>query len=334
MSATETDYQNIWREIDQAKRVLLTFHPKPDPDSVGSCLGLASALRQLGHEVTVIKGDSPLPDFVSILPGYERIVPKTIWEVAPDEIDLFLVLDLSRLDRLTDKPDFTLPSAWRVVCLDHHQGSTLMTNASLIETTASATAVLVYDLLKFRGVELSHDIAANLLIGIYGDTGSYRYARVDSALLAKASDLLKFVPDYPQLVFALENNLTPEAIRFEALALAKVETHGGLALSAVSFTDLTAAQLTSKHNQSSYIANKLKSVNIWLIGACLVEESPNFVRISLRTRDAAKYDLAKLAEGLGGGGHKAAAGAAIKAPLPEAKKMVLAAVQKLYPEII
>jgi bifunctional oligoribonuclease and PAP phosphatase NrnA len=38
----------------EPKRVVITMHQKPDPDAMGSSLGLAHFLRKLGHEVTVI----------------------------------------------------------------------------------------------------------------------------------------------------------------------------------------------------------------------------------------------------------------------------------------
>ena len=55
----------------------------------------------------------------------------------------------------------------------------------------------------------------------------------------------------------------------------------------------------------------------------MVETEPNKMKMSLRTRDAEKYDVSKIAAELGGGGHKGAAATVIERPLLEAKEMVL-----------
>ena len=66
----------------------------------------------------------------------------------------------------------------------------------------------------------------------------------------------------------------------------------------------------------------------------MLEKEPHNVRISMRTRDAQKFDVAKIAIGTGfGGGHPAAAGARLKMSLPEAKKPLLETIQKVYPDL-
>jgi len=40
--------------LNQPKKVVITTHQKPDPDAMGSSLGLYHLLVQLGHEVQVI----------------------------------------------------------------------------------------------------------------------------------------------------------------------------------------------------------------------------------------------------------------------------------------
>ncbi|MEK7586457.1 MAG: DHHA1 domain-containing protein, partial [Patescibacteria group bacterium] len=131
------------------------------------------------------------------------------------------------------------------------------------------------------------------------------------------------------------NNLTPDALKFEALALSKIEVVGGLAMSLLNYGDLKASNLLKEgESENSFSANKLKAVVGWDIGAVLTESEPEIVKVSLRTRDASKYDLSKIAEALGGGGHKAAAGALIRLPLAEAKQKLIEAVRSLYPELL
>lgn len=78
----------------------------------------------------------------------------------------------------------------------------------------------------------------------------------------------------------------------------------------------------------------IKAVVGWDIALTLVEIQPETIKISLRTRDSQKYDLAKIAVATkNGGGHKAAAGATLNMSLPQAKETILAIIKKLYPKI-
>ncbi|MEK7586283.1 MAG: DHH family phosphoesterase, partial [Patescibacteria group bacterium] len=209
-------FEKIWQEIDKAKSILLTLHPKADADSVGSNLGLMWALESLtpqlpsgqGKKVTVIAGDGPIPSYLKPAPGYERIVNKNIFEVNPEDYDLFLILDLSWLDRLTNKGEFKLPKNWRVINIDHHQGANLVyrqaglpAQVSWVDTQMPAVGVMIYDLLKFRNIPLTYEISANLILAISGDTGGYKYAGVNGALFTRLADLIEYVPNYSKLIF-------------------------------------------------------------------------------------------------------------------------------------
>ena len=62
------------------------------------------------------------------------------------------------------------------------------------------------------------------------------------------------------------------------------------------------------------------------VAVILVEQPSGSFKISFRSRTP-KVDCSELAKSFGGGGHKAAAGASINAPWPEAQRKVLDAVR-------
>jgi phosphoesterase RecJ-like protein len=68
----------------------------------------------------------------------------------------------------------------------------------------------------------------------------------------------------------------------------------------------------------------------WNIGISLIELEPNIVKISFRTRDSDIFDVSRLAVALGGGGHKAAAGATLKMSCDEAVKKVVETAKIIY----
>ena len=58
----------------------------------------------------------------------------------------------------------------------------------------------------------------------------------------------------------------------------------------------------------------------------LTELKPKDIRVNLRSQN--DFDVAKLAQRFGGGGHTKAAGGKIQAPLSKAQKVVLSAIQE------
>lgn len=61
------------------------------------------------------------------------------------------------------------------------------------------------------------------------------------------------------------------------------------------------------------------------VGLLFIEQKRGGIKLSVRSR--AGFDCSKLAAQFGGGGHKAAAGATLPDPLPEALARVLEAVR-------
>ena len=56
-STTQTPPEALVRQIRQANRVLVTAHKSPDGDAIGSELGLARILRQMGKSAVVWNHD-------------------------------------------------------------------------------------------------------------------------------------------------------------------------------------------------------------------------------------------------------------------------------------
>jgi phosphoesterase RecJ-like protein len=332
-------------EIIQASNtILLHCHPAPDPDSVGSALAMKFALEQLGKKVTVIQGDGPMPSAFSSFPGFADIVPKNFFEImAPAAVstpfDLFIIQDTGSLDRVSalgknNGETVAIPPGMKTIVIDHHKSSVASSagfnnELSLVEPSYRATALILFDLFKIWNIRLTADIAANLFIGMYTDTGGFKYAGVTSDVFAAAAELAAVYPDFHTIIFSMENNRQPAELTFEGLAFLNIKTFlgGRLAMSTVSHDDMVKHNILPVDTSSGLIANIVKSVVGWDIGACLVEKEPGSVYVSFRTRDAEKYDLSILAGSLGGGGHKAASGGVVKGSIEEVTHMVVDAAQ-------
>ncbi|MDB5259489.1 MAG: phosphoesterase RecJ protein phosphoesterase RecJ protein [Candidatus Taylorbacteria bacterium] len=315
----------ILEAVRASKNILLHCHPSPDPDSVCSALAMKSALEQLGKQATIISGDSNIPAAFSHFPGFSSILQKSIGEIDLAAYDLFIAQDSGSIGMVSRKTAVVFPPTMKVVVIDHHATNTGYGHINLVDAAYPAVAQMLSDIFSVWGIVMNQEIASNLMIGLFTDTGGFRYGAMPSETFACAAELVKHVPNFNQLISTMENSNTPDTLIFQALALSSIETHfgGNLAISAVPYSAIKSKGIDIQAISGAVIANLLKSVIGWNVAVSLVEEEPNKVKLSFRTRDAAKFDVSKIAVKVGGGGHKAAAGALIEAPFEEAKKRVI-----------
>lgn len=325
----------ILNEIQKANNILLHCHPNPDPDSTGSALAMMHLLKGMNKKVTVIAGDSVLSPSMSVLPGFDQIIPKNYFEIKPESFDLFIVLDSSTLNMISKKGQVKFPPKLRTVKIDHHLNLDEYANINLIDTSYCATSHILYDLISLWTAKITPEIAACLFSGIFFDTGGFKYPPSNSETLLAGSKLASIYPDYFRIIFQMENSHTPKQLEFLALALNSIETHfsGKVAIAAVPFEELKKRHIEKDDTRNVELPNTLKSVTGWIIGIGLIEKEPGIVYIDLRKREFEGPDLSKVAIALGGGGHKSAAGASISKPFNEAKQTLLDALHKSYPEL-
>lgn len=325
----------IWEEIQKANNILLHCHPGPDADSLGSVLALSEALENIGKKATIIAGDSPKPENLSVLPGFEKIVSSNYFEINPDKFDLFLILDSASKGLVSSKQNLEFPQKMTTIIIDHHPTNTEFGLLNLVDSSYPATCQIIADLLELWKLNITSQMATDLFVGIYFDTGGFKYYPVSASTLETAAKLAKINPNFPQTIFDIENCLPPDQITYMKLALENVELYfnNQVALSFVSHNQLTENKISPEIISSDPITNLLKAVPGQNISVSLIEKYPQAVSISFRTRDQEKFDVSKIATSLGGGGHKGAAGANINKPLGEARKILLEALQKTFPTL-
>ncbi|MBP6858235.1 MAG: bifunctional oligoribonuclease/PAP phosphatase NrnA [Candidatus Pacebacteria bacterium] len=322
----------ILAEIQKAKSILLHCHPSPDPDSVGSALAMKFAVEQLGKKATVIKGDSDIPQAFMHFPGAKDIVMKNFFEVDLSEFDLFLCLDTAALGRVSTIGAVEFPSSLKVVDIDHHPTNPGFGTINLIEASYPATAQILFDLFKEWNIEITSDIAANLFVGIYTDTGGLKFSGVTPQTFQAAGELAAQCPNFSRIISVMENSNTVSDLHFKGLALTALEPMlgGKVGLAVVSLDELLAKNIADDSVSAGSISSVLRTVGEFDVVGALIEAEPGMVRASFRSKDANTFDVSALAAAFGGGGHRAAAGTLIALPLAEAKQKVVEKIKELY----
>jgi phosphoesterase RecJ-like protein len=319
------DWQPLVNLVNESDSFILTSHMRPDCDAIGSELGLTLALRSRGKEVRIVNGDPVPPHIAFIDPTNEvQVLGRDITD-GELACQAFVVLDTSAWGQLGPMAEIVRRTDAKKVVIDHHVSEDDLGATMFKDTTSESTGRLVLQAIDALGIEIIREIAAPLFAAIATDTGWFRFASVSAETLAAASRLVA-AGAQPHVVFAAlyeQNSLA--RIRLQGRILTNVRSHlGGRLLStAITQADLRAAE--AEPTDTEDVINRLLGVAGVEVALLFLELGPQETKVSLRSRSS--VDVREIAERLGGGGHRAAAGVRFPGPLIVAEPTVLDAVR-------
>lgn len=304
--------QQIVEQIKNNHRFLVVAHENPDGDAIGSTLALTLALRAMGKEVIAYNADS-VPDAMTFLPGSELVCQRLGDDV---NFDVAFVLDAGELER-TGLNVHQL--CHTIVNIDHHPHSTFG-DFCYLDTAASATAVLIYRLLKACHFKINLNIAQSLYLGILSDTGSFRYSSANEEAFVVSGELIGFGVDPWQIASNLYESYAPERMRLLALVLPTLEISTCGRYASVAMTKEILAQAGAKEEHADGFVNYPRAIRGVEVALFFNQMTEDHYKVSFRSRGT--IDVGSLARYLGGGGHHNAAGAKIKGSLENVRAIV------------
>jgi bifunctional oligoribonuclease and PAP phosphatase NrnA len=321
----------IIHHLKNSREVLLATHANPDGDAIGSLIGMGLCLDALGKRTT-LHNESPIPAVYRFLSGVERVERK----VDPDRsFDTAVVLDCGSLQRIGE----AVPQLERipvVVNIDHHVTNTGFGHYQLIDTSACATAEIVYRLMKQMKVPVGREIAAAIYTGILADTGSFRFSNTNKAAFEICREMVDAGVDpyaIAQHVYGSPYSLGRIKLLNLSLDTIEISPNGKLSMMAVTQNMLNETGTQPEDtNGLIYYAKRIRAVRV----AAMIQENRDCkngsgsracYHVSLRSDGT--VDVAALAAGFGGGGHPTAAGFTIDMSLPEIRARLLDFAEKL-----
>ena len=287
-------------------RFVLATHEHPDGDAIGSLLALGWILRSLGKDVVVHVDaeDLPLPyeyDWFDVS-GVQTEVPGDIGERT------VVVLDCGNAERCSLVDPDSLPAP--LVNIDHHHDNTAFGTVNYIDSDASCTAQIVWEMAAELGATLDCQVAEALYVGLVTDTGRFMYGNTDARSHRMAAALLEAGVDHNLIYRRIYERLPDPKLRLFARGLSAVQRplDGALTISFLTNGDFEETGASSDHTEG--IVDFLRAVDGTRVAALvreLGESAPGEWRVSLRSSDGT-VDVSRIARDGGGGGHPPAAG--------------------------
>ncbi|HMP01376.1 MAG TPA: DHHA1 domain-containing protein [Gemmatales bacterium] len=325
MSAT---WQPLLDLVASCRRLVLTTHMRPDGDGLGSMKALALALASLGKETRLVI-PTHMPERYAFLDPEGQFVH---FDRRPDGfldgVDGLIVMDTGTWNQLGPFADWVRSAPVPRLVIDHHLTQDDLGGPRIVDTSAEATGRMAYEAIAALGVALSPAAATALFVAVAMDTGWFRHSNTTARTheLAAALVAAGATPDLLYQQLFEQSSLARLKLTGKVLDRLSVTASGLVAVSQVRLTDYV--QTGALPPDSEDLVNFTLAVKDVKVGILLLEQPAGGVKVSLRSR--CKLNVGRLAEQFGGGGHAAAAGAIVHAPIEEVEQRLLL---KILPEL-
>lgn len=287
--------EHILNKIKEYNKIIIHGHFRPDGDCIGSQYGLMYIIKASfpEKEVYVTGETSAFCAFV----GTPKLVDDELFEGA-----LSICVDCATAERLSDT---RIDKASYVIKIDHHLDVEAYGDYQYVDTKSPACAQIITEFyLKYKNeLILNKEAALALYVGIYTDTGRFKFDSVTSKTFNMAGILLDNGVDLGYV----ENNLsidTIESLKLKGYCLSNFKmTENGFAYLIMKRDTINEFGVSDEDAAAQVTTiSTIDTCPVWAI----FMEYPNEIRIRLRSRGPV---VNLLAEEYNGGGHPKASGA-------------------------
>lgn len=310
--------------IKNSKNILLVSHINPDGDTLGSMCGMYHLIKDNYKKKCEMVIVSKLPSVYEFLPEINKA--KFIEDIDLSRVyDLVINLDVASIDRCSDAK-ILFEKAKKTFNIDHHQTNNTYADVNIIYPKASATGEVLYEICKQLNLKISRDCAICLYTAILTDTGGFRFSNTSQKTMIYAGELLSYGVEPSDIFQKCYESQSKDMVLFQSYCVnkAKFEDDNKIAYTEVYKKDLEKFNYNGD-DFTDGLTEKLRAIKTTEVAFVIKELNSTTSKLSMRSRSK---DIAKVCSAFGGGGHKLAAGAVIKANVKNAVKMVLEELRK------
>lgn len=301
----------IIETIETYSKIIIHRHMRPDPDALGSQVGLAELLRASYPDKEIYQVGGPVEGLAFLAEMQE--VSDDIYQGA-----LVIVTDTANAPRVSDQ---RFSTGQKVIKIDHHPNDEPYGDLVWVDTNASSCSEMIaafWQLFPNR-LQMTSNAARLLYGGIVGDTGRFLYPATSATTLLLAAKLRTFAFDASKLNRQI-SQMPLKVARLSGYVYQKIEADANGAAKVIFSKELMAEYGVTDAETASVVSlpGNIEEILAWAI---FVQQPDGSYRVRLRSKGPIINELAKQHRG---GGHPLASGA---------NAADLAEVQEIYQEI-
>ncbi len=297
-------------------RILILTHVRPDGDTVGCASALCQALRDMGKESYLLYN----PGITSTYEPYAC----DYWAPEGWEASFVVSTDVAVLDLLPDNA-----SAYRNridLAIDHHPSHSYFAKESYVDASAAACGEILYAVIR-EITPITPTIALRLYVAITTDCGCFVYSNTTADTHRIAAELMTYDFGAAEVNRALFRTKSKVRLRMEAHMAAHMELYDNDRVVVMTIPLHLREEMGATEADIEELSSLAALVEGTDCAITLRELRDGVIKVSLRT--GRRVNATEVCARLGGGGHRAAAGATVNGTMDEVKASVLRAVEEV-----
>ncbi|NLI89209.1 MAG: bifunctional oligoribonuclease/PAP phosphatase NrnA [Epulopiscium sp.] len=314
-------FTDLIKHIKEATNILIAGHISPDGDAIGACCAMGLILKEMGKKYAILLEDpNPKYNYLLDMVNLESQIPE-------EACDLFIALDCADMERLGDFKEAHKEAliTWNI---DHHISNTNYSKYNYVDSQASSASEIVYDFYEETGISMNKNIAKSIYTGIVYDTARFKHSNTSPKTLDIASKLIEEPFDFSEIIRKLFDERPLITLQLQGVVLGNIESYCNDALIVSTLSIEEANKYGEGTEDTGGVVNILKNTKGSKVALFLCQKSQDEIKLSLRSEDP--YDVCKIAQEFGGGGHTKAAGATINGTIEEAKEQIMPRLLELF----
>ena len=315
--------------IDRHDAFVVTSHINPDGDAIGSEVGLALFLRQVGKKV-VVMNSTETPEVLRFLDPQDeiRIYGEPGTQPLLDTVDACIIVDVNNWEQLGNIGRALQARRMPRACIDHHQGNTDgFANHTVGDTSAAATGLLIYEMIRDSKGTVTKPIAEALYAAIITDTGTFRFSNADARVLRAASELCDAGVSPFEMHRKVFGSKSWGAGRLLGPVLSTLESEANGKLAIITATLEMVNNAGATYDDMDGFVDLVRAIKGVELVLFFKETEENDIKVSLRSNG--NVDAHAIAKQFGGGGHTMASGMRVPGPMQRAIDTVVSACRNL-----
>ncbi|WP_297076706.1 bifunctional oligoribonuclease/PAP phosphatase NrnA [uncultured Enterococcus sp.] len=290
--------EQILNQIQAYDTIIIHRHMRPDPDAIGSQVGLAEILRASFPNKTIYQVGGPVGD-LDFLATMDEVSEEQYQEA------LVIVTDTANAPRISDD---RYDLGKKLIKIDHHPNDEPYGDLMWVDPKASSCSEMIASFCFAHDELQMTDNAARLLYaGIVGDTGRFLYPATTKATFAIAGKLRCYDFDASKINRTLQQ-VPLKVARLSGYVYSNLEVDQTGAAKVVLTKELLETYHVSDAETSGLVPlpGDVEEVLAW---ALFVEQPEGYYRVRIRSKGPVINEIAKRHHG---GGHPLASGANAK----------------------
>lgn len=292
--------EQIVSEIKKADTIIVHRHQRPDPDAIGSQVGLAELITTSFPDKTIYTAGEENQSLAFLA----RMNPPAVTDY---EGALVIITDTANSPRIDGAE--ALAHGNKIIKIDHHPDEDQYGDIEWVDPSASSTSEMITDLWVTLSDELSlSDEGAKLLYaGIVGDTNRFLYQATSPKTMRLAAKLMEKDFSHTDLNNQM-NEIHPKVSKLIGYVLEnlKVSENG---VASIILTQETLDEFGLSDEDTHQVVSLPGSIAGVLNWGIFVQQKDGSYRCRLRSKGPVINEIAKEHNG---GGHPLASGADAK----------------------